>query len=263
MTRSYLTSERLARLVDQLSERDLAVLATLEKVRLASAAQLERLHFAEDASQIRRRALLGLANRRLVVRLDRVIGGVKAGSSGYLYVLSEIGQRVLNESHDGPRRRPTTPGVSFIRHALTVTEIYVRLVERARKGRIELLEFTAEPDCWRYFPGRGGGRAVLKPDAFIRIASGEYEDSWMLEVDLGSESPTTLVTKLDTYRAYWSSGTEQASRGVFPRVLWTAPDQRRAGVITDCCGRQPAEAWSLFMVTLFEGAVGLLAGETP
>ena len=72
-----------------------------------------------------------------------------------------------------------------------------------------------------------------------------------------------MTTKLDTYRAYWSSGTEQADRGVFPRVLWTVPDQRRAQVLIDCCGRQPAEAWSLFMVTLFEGAVGLMTGATP
>lgn len=139
----------------------------------------------------------------------------------------------------------------------------MRLVEASRSGRIELLEFTTEPRCWRSFPGRGGGRAVLKPDAFVRIASGDYEDAWAIEVDLGTESPTTITNKLDVYRAYWSSGIEQANRGVFPRVIWTVPDQRRAEVITDRCGRQPAEAWSLFMVTLFEGAVGLMAGEAP
>ena len=74
MTRSYVNSERLARLVEQLSDRDLAILATLEKVRLASAAQLERLHFVGKSTQHRRRALLSLSNRRLVSRLDRVIG---------------------------------------------------------------------------------------------------------------------------------------------------------------------------------------------
>lgn len=263
MTRDYYTSERLTRLIEQLSERDLAVLATLEKVRIASAAQLERLHFDGVSSQHRRRALLSLTNRRLVVRLDRVVGGVHAGSSGFLYQLSDIGQRALNTSSGLPRRRPHTPGPAFIRHALCVTEIYVRLVETARKGEIELLEFSAESDCWRYFPGRTGGQAVVKPDAYVRIGSGEYEDSWFVEVDLGTESRTILNAKLDIYRAYWSSGTEQARRGVFPRVVWTAPGQHRAGVISDCCSRQPAQAWSLFMVTLFEDAVGLMTGAAP
>ena len=263
MTRSYYSAQRLTRLVDGLSERDLAVLATLEKVRLASAAQLERLHFVGKSSQHRRRALLSLSNRRLVVRLDRVIGGVHAGSSGFLYQLSDVGQRVLNTSSGQPRRRPHAPGLAFIRHALAVTEIYVRLAEAARSNKFEILQFSAEPDCWRYFPGRDGRQTVVKPDAYVRIASGDYEDSWFVEVDLGTESRTVIGAKLDAYRAYWSSGTEQATRGVFPRVLWTAPDERRVQAITDCCGCQPAEAWSLFMVTLFEGAIGLMAGEAP
>ena len=103
MTRSYINSDRLIRLVDQLSQRDLAVLSTLEKVRLASAAQIQRLHFVENTSQHRRRALLSLSNRRLVTRLDRAIGGVHAGSSGFLYQLSDIGQRALNYSTESPR----------------------------------------------------------------------------------------------------------------------------------------------------------------
>jgi hypothetical protein len=249
--------------MERLSERDMEVLETLQRVRLASASQLGRLHFSTATAQVRRRALLSLDNRRLVVRLDRQIGGIKAGSSGYLYELSDVGQRVLNTSSGEPRRRPTSPGSTFVRHALAVTEIYVQLVEASRLNQFELLEFEAEPQCWRSFPGRGGGRTVLKPDAFVRIGSGDYEDSWMVEVDLATESATTITNKLDAYRSYWSSGIDQAERGVFPRVLWTVPDQRRAEVITDRCGRQPAEAWSLFMVTLFEGAVGLMAGETP
>lgn len=260
MTRSYINSERLARLVEQLSERDLAVLSTLEQVRLASAAQIERLQFVGKSSQHRRRALLSLSNRRLVNRLDRVIGGVHAGSSGFLYQLSDVGQRALNHSTGLPRRLPSTPGTPFIRHALAITELYVRLTEASRTQSFELLEFTAEPNCWHYYPGRGGGRAVVKPDAYVRIGSGDFEDSWFVEVDLATEHPTTIKTKLDVYRAYWSSGTEQAKRGVFPGVLWTVPDQRRAQVMADCFGRQPADAWSLFMVTPFEGAAGLMAG---
>lgn len=260
MTRSYINSDRLVRLVDQLSERDLAVLSTLERVRIASASQIERLHFVGKSSQHRRRALLSLSNRRLVTRLDRVIGGVHAGSAGFLYQLSDVGQRALNHSTGLPRRLPSTPGTSFIWHALAVTELYVQLTEASRTQDFELLDFNAEPTCWRHYSGRGGGRAVVKPDAYVRIGNGDYEDSWFVEVDLATEHPTTIKNKLDVYQAYWSSGTEQASRGVFPRVLWIVPDQRRAQVITDCCLRQPTDAWDLFMVTLSSDAAGLMSG---
>jgi hypothetical protein len=58
MSRPYLSSQRLARLIDRLSERDMAILETLERVRLASASQLGRLHFPTATAQVRRRALL-------------------------------------------------------------------------------------------------------------------------------------------------------------------------------------------------------------
>jgi hypothetical protein len=138
--------------------------------------------------------------------------------------------------------------------------LYVGLVEASRDGSFELLEFQAEPTAWRRFSGRGGGVATLKPDAFVRIGLGEFMDSWFVEVDRGSESQTTIATKLDAYRAYWSSGREQSHRGVFPRVLWLAPHERRLQLLVDTCSRQPAETWQLHQVTLYGDAVGLMSG---
>ena len=108
--------------------------------------------------------------------------------------------------------------------------------------------------------GRGGGRAILKPDCFVKIGNGEFVDSWFVEVDLGTESPSTLTTKLDAYRAYWASGKETAQNGVFPQVLWLTTTERRAGVITDCCGRQPAESWRLHRVSLLADGPDLMTG---
>jgi len=146
----------------------------------------------------------------------------------------------------------------FLAHSLAVTESYVRVVEAELAGRLELLRFTAEPASWRQFAGPGGGRAVLKPDAYLELALGQYEDRWLIEIDRGTEAASTLTRKLDTYRAYRASGREQAGGGVFPRVLILVPDERRRQVVVDVCGRQPADSWKLFRVALLDQLVEVL-----
>lgn len=260
MSRDYLNSASLTRLRDDVSERDLAIMETVARLRLVSADQIQRLHFPGDPSRNRRRVLQSLTDRRLVARLDRVVGGHRSGSAGYLYRLDVAGLQLLATRHGRRLRRPSTPGAPFIRHVLATSELYVGLTEASRQGAVELLEFQAEPAAWRPFPGRGGGTATLKPDAYVRLGLGEYEDSWFVEIDRGSESQSTIAAKLGVYRAYWSSGREQARRGVFPRVLWLVPSERRRQLIVDTCSRQPAESWQLHQVTLFDDAVGLMAG---
>jgi len=260
MSRHYLNAARLDRLADDLSDRELAILRSLDRIRLASGAQLERLHFSGSSARQRRRILESLTDRRLLCRLDRFVGGRRAGSSGYLYALDVAGQRLLARRTGMPVRRPTTPGAPFIAHVLDVTELYVGLVEAERRGVIELLDFQAEPAAWRRYPGPGGGTAIVKPDAYVRIGSGGYEDSYFIEVDRGSEAPSTLARKADTYRAYYASGLEQHRHNLFPRVLWTVPNERRHQTLVDVCSRQPADSWQLHQVTLFAGAVGLMAG---
>ena len=94
----------------------------------------------------------------------------------------------------------------------------------------------------------------------MRLGVDSFEDSYFIELDLSTESPNTLARKMAAYRALWSSGVEQASRGVFPKVLWIVPDLRRHQVVVDACSRQPAESWQLHVVTVFEDAVGLMVG---
>ncbi len=259
--RPYLTPARLEDLRQTLSARDLAVLRTLLTVRVATGEQLGRIHcrsFAPAAADRQcRRLLASLAERQLVTRLGRTIGGVRAGSAGWVYALDLAGQRLIADGDRRPRR-PWTPGLPFLAHSLAIAELYVRLIERERSGEVELLSFATEPDCWRSFEAHEG-RLVLKPDAAIVTGAGEFEDHWFVEVDRGTESPATLDRKLDVYRRYWQSGTEQRSSGSFPRVLWLVPDEARHAVMVDACGRQPTTAWPLFQVALFDSAVEALA----
>ncbi len=262
MSRSYINAVRLEQLADAITPREGAILVTLQQVRIASAAQLERLHFKNETSRHRRNVLASMAERQLVTRLDRTIGGRRAGSACYLYGLGVAGQRLLGQPHGAKVRRPSTPGAPFVAHALAVTELVIRLREAERPGGLEVLEVQTEPQCWRRHPDPGGGTTICKPDAYVRLGVGEFEDSYFLELDRGFESPSTLARKLDAYRHYWSSGLEQSWRGVFPRVVWVTPDLRRQQVVSDACGRQPAESWRLHVVTIFEDAVGLMAGDT-
>lgn len=257
MSRTYVTSKNLAELERSLTSRERLILTTLGRVRLASSAQLERLHFGDVTRRQARQVLAKMVSRRLLLRLPRIMGGARAGSGGFVYGLDTAGRRLLTQ--DDRRRQPWNVGLPFLAHSLAVTELYVRLVEAGRLGTFELISFAGEPGCWRSFAGPGGGRVTLKPDAYLTVEVGRYEDRWLLEVDRATESRTTLARKCDTYRRYWQTGTEQARSGIFPRVLWLVPDQRRYAALVEVFGRQPAEAWPLFTVALLDDAVERIA----
>ncbi|MFL6136716.1 MAG: replication-relaxation family protein [Frankiaceae bacterium] len=266
MSGRYVTTTRLAALAGSLSPQAWQILGSLDRVRIASGRQLERLHFASVPSPERqcRRLLRELTERGVIIRLERRVGGVERGSGSYCYVLARTGQRLLDRpgpAGRGRQRRPWTPGLPFLRHSLAVTETYVRLVEAERRGACELLDWVGEPGCWRRFTAAGGPPAVLKPDALVRLALGDYVDAWFLEADRGTESPATLVRKLDAYRAYWTSGREQATNGVFPRILWLVPDAARAELVRELADQQPQAAGRLHLVRPFDELVPtVLAG---
>ena len=110
---------------------------------------------------------------------------------------------------------------------LAITELATTLTEHARNTDLELAVET-EPACWRHAID---GQAALKPDLAVRIADADTELSWFIEIDRSTESGTVLAKKLKRYDRYWRTGTEQANRGVFPKVLWIAPTPERAEYI--------------------------------
>lgn len=250
-----------------LSERDWAILRDLARLRLATGRQLQRLHVADGSpltqSRRSRSILQRLSDVGVLVRLERQVGGVHAGSSGFTYGLSAVGQRLT--SGVGPAggarlRRPWEQAPSFIDHLLLVTELYVLLREAEAAKDCELLEFEAEPPCWRWWSGPSGERLVLKPDAFVRLGVGDFEQVSFVEVDRSTESSTVLKRKAETYVAYWCSGTEQAREGLFPRCVWLVPDAKRQEQLTGVLARLDPKAWQLFQVVRFEEAASALMG---
>jgi hypothetical protein len=249
------TARRLQELRAELAERDWQIISTLARVRVATAAQIEALHFADVTARMARKRLSSLTDRRVLSRLPRTVGGGQAGSSGYVYALDVAGQRLADLAGGGGQRRPWALGTRFLAHSLAITDIYVRLVLAERSGDLRVARFVGEPASWRTFFGPGGGRLVLKPDAYTVLLVGGYEDHWFLEIDLNTEHAPAIGRKCATYRGYWRSGSEEARTGVFPRVLWLVPDERRSAVVRQVIRRQTSEAAELFDVALLDAVV--------
>lgn len=244
-----------------LSERDLEVLRDLSLVRLLTGRHIQRLHFHDGSplTQARRSrsTLQRLSEGGWVVRLERRVGGVHAGSGGFTYGLSAKGQRLMRER--GPAggrrlRRPWEPGATFFGHLLTGSELYVRLRELQAAGSIEELVHQGEPGCWRWWLGPSGERLVLKPDAYVQYGQEDYEHAYFVEVDMSTQSRTVIRRKAETYIDYYLQGNEQRRLGYFPLVLFvTTNDQRRAQLVEALAGVD-AEYWRLFQVQTMEEA---------
>jgi Replication-relaxation len=262
----YLTVARLEQLAEALSDHDREVLRFVHDSRFATGHQLVRRYWqtsdqASAGARAARRALKRLVDLRVLTTLPRRIGGVRTGSQGFVYGTGHAGVRLL-AARGICGARVEVPGTLHLAHTLATTELTVRLAEADRAGDLEVIDVQQEPACWRSFPGLGGARRVLKPDLFIRLGAGALEDRWMIEVDLGSESGRTLARKAAIYREHYQSGREQHDHGVYPRVLWTAPDGQRAAQIESVLDAQPEEVRRLCSVRTFDDAVSFLAAES-
>ena len=191
----------------------------------------------------------------MLTRLQRRVGGVRAGSASYVYALGPAGVRLLVDG-----RRLTEPSPLFLDHTLAVAETHVELVRAARNGDLELTSVEVEPACWRRYTGPGGAAEFAKPDLYVVTASEAYENCWFLEIDRGTESPAAIGRKCRAYQAYWRTGREQDQHGTFPLVVWVAPDEARAKRIEKVISGARNLKRELFRVTTADQLVQLAAG---
>lgn len=262
MSAQRLGRRGLERLRNRLSDRDLTILQSVDAFRLLTARHLEALHFHDHATPLTgarsaRRVLERLTRDRVLVRLERRIGGVRAGSASYIYAVGPAGHRIL---HGDSSRRWREPSETFVAHTLAIGDVVVTLTAQERAGDAELVEYQTEPHCWRDFPRPMAGTQTLKPDLFVVTATHESELRWFIEIDLGTESGSAVVRKCRTYHAYWQSGIEQDRYDVFPKVLWLADTARRAGLIRRAIGKAHSLHQPLFDVATTDDAIAVLAG---
>jgi hypothetical protein len=266
---SRVSVPRLVALADGIPLRDRQIVETVARLTLVSGGQLSHIFFysvsnSSTRARLARRVLARLVEQRVLDRLERRRGGAGGGSSAWVYALGPAGRRMVAYwAGEGlPRSRGAyEPGAVWTAHTLAVSDLYVRLREAERAGGVELLDFDVEPACWRRYSRLGGAAGVLKPDAFVRLGVGEFEDSFFIEVDLGSERRGQLTRQHHAYHEYFRAGEEQAKHGVFPGVLWIVPDTQRMALFSDIHRGLPVQVRRLFTVASSERALDVLRGQ--
>ena len=263
--RQRVSAGELARLRGRLSGRDLAIIGQVADLRLMSARQIQAIHFPGEeheseraATHARQRVLAKLAREQLLTRLERRIGGVRAGSAGFVFALGPVGQRLL--AQDTRRVRAYEPTSRFVEHTLAISQLVVDVTLAARRNELELLRCQSEPRCWRPFSPLS--RLTLRPDLYLAIAANGYELHWFCEIDRASESIPTLIKQCRQYHDYYQTGKEQAqNNGIFPRVCWIVPDDHRAERLRDALARRRELPDRLFVITTSAQALRSLKGE--
>jgi hypothetical protein len=259
---AYLGRSGLEQLREGLAERDLLVLRSVNEHRFLTTAQIKALHFVNGteagAERSCRRTLTRLSRDRVLNRLQRRVGGVRAGSASFVYTVGPIGRRLL-----GNARRTTEPSSQFLDHTLAIADVRVRLEHAARARCIELLKVEIEPMSWRRFVGPGGARDIVKPDLYVVTGTGAYEDAWFIEVDRGTESIPTLIGKCRQYDRYRRTGLEQAAHDVFPRVIWVMPTDRHLERLQDALAADRHIDTDLFRLTRMTDVAQVIAGAAP
>jgi hypothetical protein len=255
-------ANQLVQLRQQLVPRDVAVLTQVADLRLISARQIEAVHFPREdhatkaaAARASRRVLERLTRERLLSRLERRVGGVYAGSAGYVYTLGPVGHRLLELNEPRPRLRE--PSKLFAEHTLAISQLVVDLTLAHRAEQLELLQVQTEPECWRRIPGLE--RRILRPDLFVAVGAGELELRWFVEVDRSTVEIPRLLRKCHLYEAYYRSGAEQQAHGVFPRVLWITKKNRGQTLMRAIRQNQRLTA-RLFLTTTTNDAIARLVG---
>ena len=230
-----MNAERLGQLNHLLGERDWLIISSVQGFRFLTTRQIARQHFnhAPGPGPIPRNANQALARLRelgLLTNLERRIGGVRAGSGGYVWQLTELGDRAAR-AHLGQdrhsRMRPYEPSTSFLDHTLAIAEVVITLQQISRQGHVDLSHLQLEPECWRHYLGPNGETRTLKPDLAVISISPGFEDHWFIEVDRATEPPNRVVKKCLQYQEYRATGHEQTRVGLFPAVVWTVPNERR------------------------------------
>jgi Replication-relaxation len=197
----------------------------------------------------------------LVATLERRIGGVRAGSAGHIYTLTPTGHRVLATLHNQPCpahiKKTTTPGTLFLAHTLTISDIYVQLIEASRTHTVTMSRFVTEPACWQP-TGEGD---YLKPDAYCVLSTTTHQDCWWLEIDQNTESLPRIERKFRTYLDFLTH-TGTGPDDVPPRILFTAPDPPRVHTINNTITKHTTtETRHMINITTHEDAPQFLINE--
>ncbi|TWP34410.1 replication-relaxation family protein [Leekyejoonella antrihumi] len=231
-----MTRSDLVGLQDHLTDSDLQLLRDADKYRLLTTSQIQRLYFDHArptpvaAARACNRTLARLRRLHILKALERRIGGVRAGSAGFVWYVGPAGDRLLRllEPAAGRgRRNYREPSRYFVDHTLAIAELAVQTIEAARSSDVEIFDLQTEPDSWQQSLSPRGTVQWLKPDLRLVTANGDYEYHWFLEIDLATEHAPVVLRQCLAYQSFRATGRYQATHDTFPVVVWVVPDEHR------------------------------------
>ena len=226
---------RLGQIELGLTERDKAILRTIRQLRFVKTDQLRRLYFPNltRSLQASKTAAIKKLNRfkadGLVDYLPREYNKARYGAQSLIWYLTEAGNRLLDLGIEDEKKRKRTQESSptFLRHTIAVAECFVQVTEICRgEEQMRLTSVVVEPECWRAYEHKGM-QISLRPDLYAETVSGKYFDHWFIEIDLATESISTIINKCKRYHEYYLTNKEQHATGVFPLALWIVPTEER------------------------------------
>lgn len=252
LSRTGAGPSRLRELHLSLSTRDHQILKFLSRHRYATTTHLRDVFFAGHATKTAGtraciRVLHRLLRDRLISRLERRVGGSARGSAASIWYLDAVGER-LTRPEQTSRRRFASVSTLFLEHTLAITDTHVALIEQTKSMGADLERVEIESEAWRPFLTTHATATVLKPDLYTHISTQDYDDHYYLELDRGSESIPVVLQQCRLYTAYRATGRAQAEHGVFPRVVWLVPTQRRADRLAAAIQGEPDLPDRLFTV---------------
>jgi hypothetical protein len=245
-----------------ITEREWLVIETLNRFRMATGEQIQRLHFAhlhgkDSARKARINTLKRLRDARVVMSFPRRIAGHSRGSVPHIWALDKVGWRLIRQRSGLPEgerfRRPHRPGMLLEMHVIAVAEFYVRVVEASRRDAFTIAEFAAEPACW----WRDSSGMLLKPDAYLALRGPGYIDHWWIEVDLDTEHMPAIERQISAYLAFARRG-EPGPNDSLPGVLFVAKTPKRCVELKRTVSRIGPVAEDYITVTTMDAATAVL-----
>lgn len=267
-----MTRAGLGTLQEQLTERDYSLLRAVQKYRLLTSRQIQRLHFdpmhptALASARACTRTLGRLRRSGVLKALARRIGGARAGSAGFVWYLGPAGERLLRDTDPSTRRGRRNyrePSRHFVLHTLAISELAVQAVEADRQDDFQLLDLQTEPANWQASLSQFGAVQTLKPDLWLTTATVEFEHHWFIEIDLDSEHLPVIVRQCLAYQTFRATGRYQAAHGLFLAVVWVVPTERRRSQLQNRITTDEKLDSQLFTVATTEQAIDLLRGVAP
>lgn len=206
----------------RLTERDETLLKYLDELAVLSAQQIKRLLWANSTPSNMHRRLRALYDYHLVDRvrmLDK--------QHGITYALGKAGRLWLHGTERARGSSAPRVNVQLLAHDLTVAEVVVRLTEDLRRrdpsGEKLRLEWMGEEKARFIFKDR----VIVEPDGRLRVWIQSKHQTFLLEVDMGSERAAAFQAKIQRYhQAYVQPGLRD-EHNILSIIMVVAPGPER------------------------------------